>query len=234
MADPRSNELAIVLVSGGMDSLTTAAIANENHHSLAFLHLNYGQKTEKRELQCFQEIANFYHVDESHRKIIDVSFLSQIGGSSLTDKKIEVKRYQGDSNEIPDSYVPFRNTHIIAMAVSWAEVIGAKKIYIGAVEEDSSGYPDCRPSYYKAYNALIKEGTKQGDIEIITPVIAMKKFEIIKKAKSLGAPLASSYSCYANNDKACGICDSCALRLRGFEQAGFDDPIEYETRPSYT
>ena len=122
MADPRSNELAIVLVSGGMDSLTTAAIANENHHSLAFLHLNYGQKTEKRELQCFQEIANFYHVDESHRKIIDVSFLSQIGGSSLTDKKIEVKRYQGDSNEIPDSYVPFRNTHIIAMAVSWARL----------------------------------------------------------------------------------------------------------------
>lgn len=229
----KSDELAIVLVSGGMDSLTTAAIANKKHSNLAFLHLNYGQKTEKRELQCFQEIADFYQVDQSLRKIIDVSFLSQIGGSSLTDEKIEVKQYQGDSNEIPDSYVPFRNTHIIAMAVSWAEVIGAKKIYIGAVEEDSSGYPDCRPSYYKAYNALIKEGTKEGDIEIITPVIAMKKFEIIKTAQELGAPLASSYSCYAQNDKACGICDSCALRLRGFQQAGLEDPIEYTTRPSY-
>lgn len=234
MSDTKSNELAIVLVSGGMDSLTTAALANENHTNLAFLHLNYGQKTEKRELQCFREIADFYNVQESHRKVIDVSFLSQIGGSSLTDDSIEVKKYKGDSNEIPDSYVPFRNTHIIAMAVSWAEVIGAKKIYIGAVEEDSSGYPDCRPSYYKAYNALIKEGTKEGDIEIITPVIALKKFEIIKKAKLLGAPLASSYSCYANNDKACGVCDSCALRLRGFEQAGFEDPIDYETRPSYS
>lgn len=234
MSDSKSNELAIVLVSGGMDSLTTAALANEKHSQLAFLHLNYGQKTERRELKCFGEIADFYKVEKSHRKVIDVSFLSQIGGSSLTDKDIDVKTYKGDSEEIPDSYVPFRNTHIIAMAVSWAEVMGAKKIYIGAVEEDSSGYPDCRPSYYKAYNALIKEGTKEGDIEIITPVIDMKKFEIIKKAQELGAPLASSYSCYAENDIACGVCDSCALRLRGFQQAGFEDPIEYKTRPNYS
>lgn len=230
----KSNELAIVLVSGGMDSLTTAAIANEEYENLAFLHLNYGQKTEKRELKCFEEIADFYDVPIEFRKVIDVSFLSQIGGSSLTDQKIDVKKYQGDSNEIPDSYVPFRNTHIIAMAVSWAEVIGAKKIFIGAVEEDSSGYPDCRPSYYAAYNNLIKEGTKEGDISIVTPVIALKKAEIIMKAVELKAPLASSYSCYANNDVACGICDSCALRLRGFQKAGLDDPIEYLERPDYS
>ncbi len=229
----KSKELAICLVSGGMDSLVCAAIANEKHEDLAFLHLNYGQKTEERELKCFHEIADFYNVPKNMRKVVDVSFLKQIGGSSLTDDNIDVKKYKGDSDEIPDSYVPFRNTHIVSMAVSWAEVIGAKKIYIGAVHEDSSGYPDCRPSYYKALNALIKEGTKDGDIEVVTPVIEMKKPEIIKKAIELKAPLASSYSCYARGDKACGVCDSCALRLRGFEIAGVEDPIEYDQRPSY-
>ncbi len=229
----RSKELAVVLVSGGMDSLVTAAMANEKHEQMAFLHLNYGQKTQERELKCFNEIADFYNVPKSLRKIIDISFLSQIGGSSLTDDKIDVKDYKGESEEIPDSYVPFRNTHIVAMAVSWSEVVGAKKIYIGAVYEDSSGYPDCRPSYYKALNNLIKEGTKDGDIEVVTPVIHMKKEEIVKKAFSLKAPLASSYSCYARGDKACGICDSCALRLRGFQLAEIEDPIEYDQRPNY-
>ena len=188
-SNEKSNELAIALVSGGMDSLVSAAIANENHHNMAFLHLNYGQKTEKRELESFRKIADFYKVIEERRKVIDVTFLSQIGGSSLTDNKMDVTSYQGDSEEIPTSYVPFRNTHIVAMAVSWAEVIGAKKIYIGAVAEDSSGYPDCRPSYYKALNALVKEGTKDGDIEVITPVIELKKSDIVKKALSLKAPL---------------------------------------------
>ena len=230
----KSSQLAICLVSGGMDSLVTAAMANEKHENLAFLHLNYGQKTEAKELECFHKIADHYNVAPELRKVIDVTFLSQIGGSSLTDDNIDVKKFKGDSDEIPDSYVPFRNTHIVAMAVSWAEVIGAKKIFIGAVEEDSSGYPDCRPSYYKAYNALIKEGTKDGDIEVITPVIELKKEEIIKKAIELEAPLASSWSCYARGDKACGECDSCALRLRGFEKAGVEDPIEYAKRPSYS
>lgn len=229
----KSKELAVVLVSGGMDSLVTAALANEKHEELAFLHLNYGQKTEERELKCFTEIADFYNVKPEHRKIIDVSFLSQIGGSSLTDSTIDVKEYQGDSEEIPDSYVPFRNTHIIAMAVSWSEVIGGKKIYIGAVEEDSSGYPDCRKTYYEAYNNLIKVGTKEGDISIVTPVIDLKKEQIVKKAVELGAPLKSSYSCYARGDKACGVCDSCALRLRGFQKAGIEDPIEYLVKPNY-
>ncbi len=230
---PKSKELAVVLVSGGMDSLVTAAIANEAHETLAFLHLNYGQNTEKKEYECFQEISKFYHVPESHQKVIDITFLKQIGGSSLTDDKIEVKKYAGDSDEIPDSYVPFRNTHIISMAVSWAEVIGAKKIYIGAVEEDSSGYPDCRPSYYAAMNALIKQGTKDGDIEVITPVIALSKDQIVKKAVELSAPIQSSWSCYEKEDKACGVCDSCALRLRGFQRAGLEDPIPYHERPKY-
>lgn len=229
----KSKELAVCLVSGGMDSLVTAAIANEAHDQLAFLHLNYGQRTEKRELESFQKIAEHYHVPKNLQKIIDISFLKQIGGSSLTDDNIEVKKYKGESEEIPDSYVPFRNTHIISMAVSWAEVVGAKKIYIGAVYEDSSGYPDCRPSYYQAMNNLIKMGTKNGDIEVITPVIYLKKDEIVKKAIELKAPLEFSWSCYERNDKACGVCDSCALRLRGFEKAGIQDPIDYETRPTY-
>lgn len=229
----KSKELAVCLVSGGMDSLVTAAIANQTHESLAFLHLNYGQRTEKQELESFKKIAQHYYVPSSHQKIIDISFLKQIGGSSLTDDKIEVKKYHGDSEEIPDSYVPFRNTHIISMAVSWAEVVGAKKIYIGAVYEDSSGYPDCRPSYYEAMNNLIKMGTKNGDIEVITPVIFLKKDEIVKKALELKAPLEYSWSCYEKNEVACGVCDSCALRLRGFQKAGVEDPIPYAVRPKY-
>lgn len=230
----KSKDLAVVLVSGGMDSLVSAAMASQKHEHLAFLHLNYGQKTEERELKCFHEIADFYKVPSELRKIIDISFLSQIGGSSLTDDNIDVKKYKGDdTEEIPDSYVPFRNTHIISMAVSWSEVVGGKKIYIGAVFEDSSGYPDCRPSYYEAMNALIKQGTKDGDIEVVTPVILMKKEEIVLKAIELKAPLASSYSCYARGDKACGVCDSCALRLRGFQKAKLEDPIEYDQRPNY-
>lgn len=229
----KSKELAIALVSGGMDSLVTVAIAAENHERIGVLHLNYGQRTERRELESFHKIADHYNVPSELREIIDVTFLKQIGGSSLTDEKIAVKKYDGDKNEIPNSYVPFRNTHLVSMAVSWAEVIGAKKIYIGAVYEDSSGYPDCRPSYYKALNALIKEGTKNGDIEVITPVIHMKKEAIVKKAVELKAPLIHSWSCYERDDVACGVCDSCALRLRGFQKAGIDDPIEYVTKPNY-
>lgn len=227
------HQLSIVLVSGGMDSLVSAAIANEESQNLAFLHLNYGQNTEEKELECFHAIADHYQVPQALRKVIDITFLKQIGGSSLTDDKIAVKQFKGDSDEIPDSYVPFRNTHIIAMAVSWAEVIGAKRVYIGAVEEDSSGYPDCRPVYYEAYNQLIKTGTKDGDIQIITPVIDLKKSEIVKKAVALSAPIERSWSCYERSDKACGVCDSCALRLRGFQQAGVNDPIEYHKRPQY-
>lgn len=229
----KSKELAVVLVSGGLDSLVTAAIANTAHENLAFLHMSYGQNTQDKEYSCFQKIAKFYNVPTTSQKVIDISFLKQIGGSSLTDDQIEVKKFEGESSDVPDSYVPFRNTHIISMAVSWAEVIGAKKIYIGAVHEDSSGYPDCRPSYYKAMNDLIKQGTKDGDIEVITPVIDLNKSQIVQKAQELNAPIASSWSCYDLEDKACGVCDSCALRLRGFSKAGVEDPIEYHQRPKY-
>jgi 7-cyano-7-deazaguanine synthase len=223
-----NQDLAIVLVSGGMDSLVVAAQAATSHEKLFFLHMNYGQKTSQKERECFDKIADFYKIPQSHRKIIDMTFLSQIGGSSLTDSQIEVSDYQGDSNNIPSSYVPFRNTHIIAMAVSWAEVLGASKIYIGANYEDSPGYPDCRPSYYQAYNKLIQEGTKEGIIQIDTPIIMMKKSQIVELAHKLKAPLELTWSCYARADYACGKCDSCALRLRGFKEFGIKDPIQYK------
>lgn len=226
----KSNDLAIVLVSGGMDSLLVSAIAHEKHEQIAFLHMNYGQKTQTKEQECFENIADFYNIPNNLRKTMDMTFLRQIGGSSLTDDRIDVSKYEGDSEIIPSSYVPFRNTHIIAMAVSWAETLNAKKIYIGANEEDSPGYPDCRKEYYEAYNQLINIGTKDGDIEIVTPVLDMKKVDIVKSAISFKAPLNLTWSCYARSDKACGVCDSCALRLRGFKEANLEDPLVYITQ----
>ncbi len=224
-----SPHLAIALVSGGMDSLVALAIAKREHRRVACLHLNYGQKTQAKELECFVQMADHYSIPQNLRKVVDVSFLGSIGGSSLTDENLQVRTWPGEQalKDIPNSYVPFRNTHILALAVSWGEVIGAKKIYIGAVEEDSSGYPDCRASYYRAFNALIKEGTKAGDMEVVTPVINMDKKQVVEKAVELGAPIEYSWSCYQRSDYACGVCDSCALRLRGFERAGIKDPIAY-------
>ncbi|NOS83752.1 MAG: 7-cyano-7-deazaguanine synthase QueC [Ignavibacteria bacterium] len=223
---------AIVLVSGGMDSLVTAAIASQEYQ-LSFLHLNYGQRTENRELKAFNDIADYYNVSE--RLIVNIDYLARIGGSSLTDKSIEVSKADISSTEIPTSYVPFRNANILSIAVSWAEVIGAKKVFIGAVEEDSSGYPDCREVFYDAYNRVISLGTKPDtDIMIETPIIHMKKHEIIKWGALLNAQFKLSWSCYQNEDKACGECDSCALRLKGFQEAGLVDPIDYVIRPLYT
>lgn len=220
-----NNELAVVLVSGGMDSCLTAAIAAEKYQ-LAFLHMNYGQNTEAKELQAFNQIADYYSVYK--RLVVDVQHFSEIGGSSLTDKQMEVTEADLDNKNIPTSYVPFRNANILSVAVSWAEVIHAKKIFIGAVEEDSSGYPDCRDSFFKAFNNVIKTGTKPDtNIEIITPIIHLSKTEIVKKAIELRAPLHLTWSCYKNNDLACGVCDSCALRLKGFQLAGIVDPIFY-------
>lgn len=221
-------EKAIVLLSGGMDSLVCAGEAFSEKRHVSLLHMNYGQKTSARERKSFDDIADFYKVPASDRKIIDMTFLKQIGGSSLTDETIAVKTYQGDSNVIPDSYVPFRNSIILSLAVSWAEVVGATKLYIGANHEDSPGYPDCRPSYYEAFNKVIKEGTKAGNIEILTPVISMKKRDIVLRGKELNVPFHLSWSCYKSSDKACGVCDSCALRLRGFKEAGISDPIDYQ------
>lgn len=221
-------EKAIVLLSGGMDSLVCAGEAFSKNHQVSLLHMNYGQKTSARERKSFDDIADFYNVSAKDRKVIDMTFLKQIGGSSLTDESIAVKTYQGDSNVIPDSYVPFRNSIILSLAVSWAEVVGATKLYIGANHEDSPGYPDCRPSYYEAYNKVIKEGTKAGNIEILTPVISMKKRDIVLRGVELQVPFHLSWSCYKSSEKACGTCDSCALRLRGFKEAGLVDPIDYQ------
>jgi 7-cyano-7-deazaguanine synthase len=220
-------QFGICLVSGGMDSCITSAIANTENDTLAFLHVSYGQRTEARERKAFNDIADFYGVEK--RLDISIEHLSKIGGSSLTDTKIEVTEADLDNNEIPTSYVPFRNANMLSIAVSWAEVIGANAIYIGAVAEDSSGYPDCRPDFYEAFQKTIDTGTKpDSHIEIRTPIIHLTKAEIVKKGTELGAPLHLTWSCYRSEELACGTCDSCALRLRGFALAGLLDPIPYE------
>jgi 7-cyano-7-deazaguanine synthase len=222
---------AVVLVSGGMDSCVTAAIAGNSRES-AFLHINYGQRTERRELKAFEAIADFYGVRE--RLVVNVPHFALIGGSSLTDQRIAVSPANLENQEIPTSYVPFRNANILAIATSWAEVIGATGIYIGAVEEDSSGYPDCREEFFQAFNRVIEVGTKPDTrLEIITPIIHLKKWQIVEQGIKLKAPLELSWSCYQNEDQACGVCDSCALRLRGFQMAGVEDPIPYVQRPRY-
>jgi 7-cyano-7-deazaguanine synthase len=222
---------AIVLISGGMDSCVTAAIAARSHQ-LAALHVSYGQLTEERERQAFQDIAEFYGIRE--RLIVEQQYLGRIGGSALTDSRIPLREADLEATDIPASYVPFRNAHFLAAAVSWGEVIAAAKIYIGAVEPDSSGYPDCRPLYYKIFNDLIAAGTRpETQIEIVTPLIEMRKHEIVKKGIELGAPLHLSWSCYRSSDKACGACDSCVLRLRAFEQAGVEDVLPYRFRPKF-
>lgn len=218
--------ISICLVSGGMDSCVTAAIAKTETDEIAFLHISYGQRTERRERQAFNDIADFYDVEK--RLDISIEYLAQIGGSSLTDKNIEISEANLENKEIPTSYVPFRNANMLSIATSWAEVLGADSIYIGAVAEDSSGYPDCRPEFYAAFEKTIETGTKpEIDIKIKTPIIELSKAEIVKKGLELNAPLHLSWSCYRSEDMACGACDSCALRLRGFERAGVTDPISY-------
>ncbi len=218
---------AIVLVSGGLDSAVTAAMAisREGTDRVAFLHVNYGQRTEERELKSFNDIAGYYGVKK--RLIADISYLKEIGGSALTDESIEVPT-GGLSEGIPVTYVPFRNAHLLSIAVSWAEAIGAKDAYIGAVEEDSSGYPDCREGFFKAFEAAASLGTRPGaGVRIITPLIHLRKSEIVKKGVELKAPLHLTWSCYRDSAAACGACDSCILRLRGFSEAGEKDPIPY-------
>jgi 7-cyano-7-deazaguanine synthase len=226
------NELAIILVSGGMDSCVTAAIANDTFR-LAFLHVNYGQRTEERELRAFNEIAD--HFQAENRLAVSIEHLKMIGGSSLTDTNIPVPSLVPRPTSlvprvVPTTYVPFRNAHLLAIAVSWAEVIGATKIFIGAVEEDSSGYPDCREVFFQAFNKVSEMGTRpETRVEIITPLIHLKKSAIVKKGVELQAPLHLTWSCYQNSEQACGKCDSCVLRLSGFHEAGVTDPIPYES-----
>jgi len=218
--------IAVCLVSGGMDSCVTAAIAANESVETAFLHVSYGQLTEARERRAFNAIADHYGV--SNRLDVSIEHLAKIGGSSLTDAEMEVTEADLDSKEIPTSYVPFRNANMLSIAVSWAEVLKAGSIYIGAVAEDSSGYPDCRPEFYRAFQAAIDAGTKPDtQIELRTPIIHLSKADIVKKGVELNAPLHLTWSCYRNEELACGTCDSCALRLRGFELAGLKDPIPY-------
>jgi 7-cyano-7-deazaguanine synthase len=223
---PHPSSLAVCLVSGGMDSCVTAAIAREENDELAFLHVSYGQRTEARERRAFDEIADFYGV--SRRFVASLDYLARIGGSSLTDSSIPVAAADLSSRAVPTSYVPFRNAHLLSIATSWAEVAGARRIYIGAVAEDSSGYPDCRPEFYEAFGRVIDVGTKpETRVEIRTPVIGMRKSEIVRRGMELGAPLRLTWSCYSGEARACGRCDSCALRLRAFREAGIEDPIAY-------
>jgi len=224
---------AVVLLSGGMDSCVCTAIARERHgaSNVALLHAGYGQRTQERERRAFEGIADFYGVRQ--RLVVQLDHFRAIGGSALTDKNISVPENElnapgPDGSTIPVTYVPFRNAHFLSVAVSWAEAIGAGAIYIGAVAEDSSGYPDCRPEYYRVFQELIRVGTRpETQIELVTPVITLKKSEIIRRGMELGAPLQLTWSCYQNEDAACGTCDSCLLRLRAFEEAGVPDPIPY-------
>src|ERR1700693_6188165 len=222
---------AVVLLSGGMDSCVTAAIASQSHQ-MALLHASYGQRTEARERRACDEIADFYGVKD--RLMIRLDSFAQIGGSALTDRKIAVPESSDSavhSSEVPITYVPFRNAHFLSAAVSWAEVIGAAAVFIGAVAEDGSGYPDCRPEYYRAFAQLVREGTRpETQIEIVTPVIALRKSDIVRRGGELGAPLDRTWSCYQFEDEACGSCDSCRLRLKAFAEAGLTDAIAYRAQ----
>ena len=222
MADEKKR--AIVLLSGGMDSCVCAALAARDFDAAA-VHVSYGQRTEERERKAFLGICDRLGIRD--RLVVRNEALRAIGGSALTDASIEVPESHALGRGIPVTYVPFRNAHFLSVAVSWAEVLGAEKIYIGAVEQDSSGYPDCRPAYYEAFNEVIRRGTKEGNIEIVTPLIAMRKHEIVRLGLELGAPLDLTWSCYSREDRACGVCDSCVLRLRAFHEAGTADPIPY-------
>src|SRR6478752_4987474 len=220
----RDTQRAVVLLSGGMDSCVCAALAARDHQAAA-VHVSYGQRTEERERGAFLAICDRLGIRD--RLIVRNEALSAIGGSALTDRSIGVPEAHAIGSDIPVTYVPFRNAHFLSVAVSWAEVLGAARIYIGAVEQDSSGYPDCRPAYYQAFNQVIKLGTKDGRIEIVTPLIQLRKSEIVRLGLELGAPFDLTWSCYSREDSACGVCDSCVLRLRAFRDAGSADPIPY-------
>jgi 7-cyano-7-deazaguanine synthase len=221
---------AVVSLSGGMDSAVCLALAAREYDVYA-LHFSYGQRTERRELASAQAVARAVGVRQFLPLRIDL--FRQIGGSALTDASIAVPDAppaEQIGQHVPVTYVPFRNAHFLAAAVSWAEVLNAARIYIGAVEQDSSGYPDCRPAYYDTFNTLIERGTRDGQIRIVTPLIDKKKSEIVRLGMEIGAPLGATWSCYSAEDVACGSCESCVLRLRAFAAAGFEDPIPYAVR----
>jgi len=223
-----SSVQVVVSLSGGMDSAVCAALAVRDFgaDAVAALHISYGQRTEAREETAFQGICDRLGI--TRRLVVRTPFFRAIGGSALTDRQIAVPQAGPEiGQEIPVTYVPFRNAHFLSAAVSWAEVLGAERIYIGAVQQDSSGYPDCRPEFYQAFNEAIRTGTKEGRIRIETPLIALRKFEIVMRGLELDAPFDLTWSCYSRDDRACGSCDSCVLRLRAFAAADAVDPIPY-------
>lgn len=221
------SSLAVVLMSGGLDSCVTAALANEKHQ-VAACHIQYGQLTEARELKAFHDVCDFFEVGP--RLVARLPSLSEVGGSSLTDPSIPVREGAPEQGVIPTSYVPFRNAHILSTGVSWAEVLGATSLWAGAVWDDSSGYPDCREAYFKAFQEVIRLGTRpETEIAIVTPIIHLTKGEIVSLGQKLGAPFHLTWSCYQKEEVACGRCESCFLRLKGFIEAGIKDPLPYET-----
>lgn len=218
---------AVVLASGGMDSCVLVALARQEHE-VAMLHANYGQRTVAREKRAFDAIADFYGVPAARRLTVDLAHLAAIGGSCLTDPDIPVPEGQLDRQGIPVSYVPFRNANLLAVATAWGEVLGATRIFFGAMEEDSSGYPDCRGVFIEAFNRVIAAGTRpETQIEVVAPLLHLSKADVVRLGTRLSAPLDLTWSCYERDDAACGRCDSCLLRLRGFREAGVPDPIPY-------
>ncbi|WP_336000184.1 7-cyano-7-deazaguanine synthase QueC [Halorientalis halophila] len=223
---------AVVLVSGGMDSATAAFEAKQRGYDLYFLHTTYGQETADKESECAQQLAgcmdvtDFLHIETDH--------LARIGASSLTDDSIDVKEVNLDSDEVPSSYVPFRNANLLSMATSYAEANDCEAIFIGAHSEDYSGYPDCRPEFFDAFHQVIEVGTKPAtSIELVAPFVDWNKTEIAERGLDLDVPYELTWSCYREEAPACGTCDACAYRLKAFQEAGVEDPIEYAERPTY-
>lgn len=235
-----SRERAVVCLSGGMDSTVCATLAARDYECFG-IHFSYGQRTQARELRAAREVARAVGLQELME--LETDLFRRIGGSALTDTRIDVPAaapigqagaHTGAAarvgSEIPVTYVPFRNAHFLSAAVSWAEVLGATTVFIGAVDQDSSGYPDCRPAYYEAFNELIRVGAKKNEIRVVTPLIKLRKYEIVTLGVELGAPFHVSWSCYSGEVEACGVCESCDLRLRAFSAAGITDPILYASK----
>lgn len=225
-------KLAVVLMSGGMDSATTVAVAKSVGYKVAALHVTYGQRTQQRELKAFNDLCDYFQIE--NRLVVPIDYLKAIGGSSLTDARLQVEKAELERKEIPSTYVPFRNGNLLSIATSWAEVIGSSAVFIGATQQDSSGYPDCRIDFFLAFENAINLGTKpETKISIQTPLINLTKKDIVRLGHNFGVPFELTWSCYRESEVACGECDSCALRLRGFQQAGLVDPIPYKTIPKY-
>ena len=233
MADSTEPDRAVVLVSGGMDSATAAFEARERGYDLYFLHTSYGQNTEDREFECARKLAE--HLDVADFLHVETGHLARIGASSLTDDELEVEDADLESEEVPDTYVPFRNANLLAMAVSYAEANDCDAVFVGAHSEDFSGYPDCRPSFFEAFQRVVDTGTRaETEIDVVAPFVEWSKTEIAERGLELGVPYELTWSCYREEEPSCGTCDACAYRLEAFRNAGASDPIEYRERPDFS